>query len=587
VINQRNPGGGFDEHKVMLGFWNEAQAKSAYLNSYDRDWKGLMSIVPASITQLRWWIKNGNKRVAMSSDQLPHEGIPVMDQVLWNKDAQPQGRTMAQLIYGLRTEDAGQGLLVDSVTMDEVMDDPDIEERLAMDALVVEVGRLQPKMQQLLTVMKAAGDAVKPVDFTISDPVRMRGTLQIAVLFAMDDGQSITVWFHNPDTTPNKLTPMDELISWKWMLNKRDVTIVVAPERGRDLNIREVARRVMRLVDKNSAMFAKANAKAGERAAQLKALDDEIAALTTELNGWMAKIDEARIERDNQQVETSSKIRELQGRLNKLTEAAERAKQKPEIGDLYGTGLSLMAILNEIDDLADEIRTLRGEPVQGRTSWDRWQALRESEAARSKDAGIVEVAPEDQSPVAELTGDELGVFTSDQAGLEALRSAAYKYLMEDLRSVGGIFSPALNAMVEIRRDGAKKIKSFGSDPRKLRIVKAIPDIIKNGKQFKPSTPSYASEKGVVAYHYLRCVIRLAGDPIAVRTVVKERDDGAMLWDNTVHAVDAIFDDAKANGATEAAPSTVPNYKPVASADAGQVAGDRPYLPPQGVITDCP
>ena len=82
----------------------------------------------------------------------------------------------------------------------------------------------------------------------------------IMVVFSMDDGQTVSVWFHNPDTTPAKLMPLDELISWKWMLNKKDVTIVVAPESGKDLNVREVARRVMRLAAKNSAAFQRANA---------------------------------------------------------------------------------------------------------------------------------------------------------------------------------------------------------------------------------------------------------------------------------------------------------------------------------------
>lgn len=59
-------------------------------------------------------------------------------------------------------------------------------------------------------------------------------------------------------------------MSWKWLLNKKDVTILVAPEKGRDLNPREVARRVMRLAEKNSAKFTKAN---GDRAARMAAIE--------------------------------------------------------------------------------------------------------------------------------------------------------------------------------------------------------------------------------------------------------------------------------------------------------------------------
>jgi len=45
---------------------------------------------------------------------------------------------------------------------------------------------------------------------------------------------ALTIYFHNPDTTPNKINPNDELVSWKWLLNKKDITIVVAPEQGKD-----------------------------------------------------------------------------------------------------------------------------------------------------------------------------------------------------------------------------------------------------------------------------------------------------------------------------------------------------------------
>lgn len=81
---------------------------------------------------------------------------------------------------------------------------------------------------------------------------------------------TVAIYLHNPDSTPNKILPDDELVSWKWLLNKKDVTILVAPEKGRDLNPREVARRVMRLAENNSAKFTKAN---GDRAARMAAIE--------------------------------------------------------------------------------------------------------------------------------------------------------------------------------------------------------------------------------------------------------------------------------------------------------------------------
>lgn len=216
-----------------------------------------------------------------------------MEKVLWDSTAQPVTTTLHQLMYALRVDDKSDGLMLDAVTMDELMGHPDIDETGVLDALVVQVARMQQKMDMLKAVMTAAGDAIKPVEMTISDPVRALGVLQVMVLFLMSDGQTISLWFHNPDTTPAKLTPMDELISWKWMLNKKDVTIVVAPERGKDLNVREVARRVMRLIERNSEAFKKANAKTAERAAQTEAVKGEIVALENELASLNRKIEVA------------------------------------------------------------------------------------------------------------------------------------------------------------------------------------------------------------------------------------------------------------------------------------------------------
>lgn len=302
VINQRqnwDGATGFDEHKVCAGFHTEEQARAAYLGSYQRGWNGLESIVPCTYAQLKWWLRNGDTSKPFTTDPIPQQGTSIMDKaVAWDADANPVGIPMHQLVYDLRRADAGENLLLDSVTMADLMTDPDIEGVVQLDALVVEVSRMSLKMEMLKRVMESAGTTVKPTEVTISDPVRARGVLQVMVLFQMTDGQAISVWFHNPDTTPAKLTPLDELISWKWMLNKKDVTIVVAPERGQELNVREVARRIMRLVERNSDTFKRANEKAAARVKQVEDLKSEITVLEVELGDWQRKIEIAQLERD-------------------------------------------------------------------------------------------------------------------------------------------------------------------------------------------------------------------------------------------------------------------------------------------------
>lgn len=69
IINQ-HVGGAFDEHKVMLCFPDVETARRAYLDSYDRGWNGMHSMVKASIPQLRAWLKSGDLKKAVAAADL-------------------------------------------------------------------------------------------------------------------------------------------------------------------------------------------------------------------------------------------------------------------------------------------------------------------------------------------------------------------------------------------------------------------------------------------------------------------------------------------------------------------------------------
>ncbi len=60
VVDQKDPARGrFDEHKVMAGFDNEAQARAAYLENYTADWKGLGDISRTTLGDFKTWLKSG------------------------------------------------------------------------------------------------------------------------------------------------------------------------------------------------------------------------------------------------------------------------------------------------------------------------------------------------------------------------------------------------------------------------------------------------------------------------------------------------------------------------------------------------
>lgn len=61
IVEQVKENGEFDEHKVMLGFSNIAEAKDAYFANYPQDWDGFKGIVEVD-DFWEWYKANSNKK---------------------------------------------------------------------------------------------------------------------------------------------------------------------------------------------------------------------------------------------------------------------------------------------------------------------------------------------------------------------------------------------------------------------------------------------------------------------------------------------------------------------------------------------
>lgn len=63
VVDQVDPKTGrFDEHKVLAGFENEADARAAYLENYTQGWKGLGDITQTTTADFKNWTKSGDTK---------------------------------------------------------------------------------------------------------------------------------------------------------------------------------------------------------------------------------------------------------------------------------------------------------------------------------------------------------------------------------------------------------------------------------------------------------------------------------------------------------------------------------------------
>lgn len=524
--------------------------------------------------------------------------------VLWNdNNATPFGMTLDQLLYRIRSADADDGLIMDSVTLDDVLEEA--EAIFELDALVSTHSSLGRKVRNLERVMSAGGGKLEVVASQVSSPFKRQGVVNVAAILELSDGQTVTVMFHNPDADAVKaLKPSDDLISWKWLLNKKDITIVVAPERGTDLPIRQVARRIMKLAERNSRAFTNKNQKRAERLAYIDTLKGGIGELEGELDSLSKQIEIARIEAEDRAFAASQlptardgmkALDEIRAFLSRsqyrsLARAMREGHADAHIDraivvarlidgmatttDLTASHDQATAYLQYTDTGKEWLITHKDAVSPGidnayglENGLPEYIGIDEITTAGAmlnfdfdpKAVSLVspelEALPDDGDdrplPVV-LTGDELGIFPDTPEGKKALRAAA----IESLSMLKGkwLECPALGAKVEVRKRGIKKVESSSADPLKLKILPKIREILASAVKvgMKPNYDSVNS-LNIVAYHTLRTEVQVAEQVRAVRIVITEDDKGLFHYDHTLHAVDAILDSAKSKDSTEAEP----------------------------------
>lgn len=261
-------GGKFDEPKVFLGFTSKVDAEETYRNVYAQR----APATKMTMTQFQQWMKEGGAMQPTIKEE------PKLQKVYWDSNGDPDV-PMTEILYQIRKTDP-TSLALEPLTLDDIYGDAD--EIVELDALVVPMMRLERVAGIMQNQMKRYGS--EALNFQVSKPFKKNGTAQVAVVYELSDGQTISIYFHNPDVTPAKIAPQDELISWKWMLNKKDITILVAPEKGQDLDPREVMRRVAKIAIKNRPTFERNNAARVERVARVEALKAEIVVLEKEVD---------------------------------------------------------------------------------------------------------------------------------------------------------------------------------------------------------------------------------------------------------------------------------------------------------------
>lgn len=280
-------------------------------------------------------------------------------------------------------------------------------EEFTFDALMDKKLRLTLLTDRLFNAMSRAGDAdLSVTGVTETKPFKRQGVTNIAYIFDLSDGQKLSIWFHNPDSTPAMLKPDDIMISWKWMLNKRDVTAVLSPKQGDNVQLPVLAARIMRVARKNSKRYQAAVARAAVMAQELadaqalvESKQGEIDQLDTDISGLNADIDAAMAKKaaepaaapemtEKEQKEKRERERVLAMQFEEVTQFYKNNGEEPS---LYAND-----IMEKV--LAKRLEAIRANPefVEYLAPFDTYNLLNDQEApAIVSTATNVETVPFD------------------------------------------------------------------------------------------------------------------------------------------------------------------------------------------------
>lgn len=332
-----------------------------------------------------------------------YQGARIVDR----DDLFPRGFTSVELdaAYAGLTQDVhDEGLILESPDLAEVEfynpgDEP-VPGDFILEAITVE--HFSRTERRMAAVVKVLNRHLKESEITALPPVvgkpRKSGSYAyVIVQLPFSDGQTVNVVFHSPEGDKKKITASDTIIAFRWLLNKRDITHVVAPEDGEEVSLETIAKRVTQLVIKNSARFERQQKAAQAEHKELETTREAVKAAEERQTELMDKVAGVAKEAESVEARLSNTLAQLekQRTLNAELQAKIDAL-RAQRGQGAGTGTSTASAavklhLPKTDARPEEIRVILDEGrylVQTCRDDGEWVTQKEhrSEAAAINDA---------------------------------------------------------------------------------------------------------------------------------------------------------------------------------------------------------
>lgn len=181
---------------------------------------------------------------------------------------------------------------------------------------------------------------------------KVRRVANIPVMTAqipLTDGQTTSIIFHSPTADNGRVKNDDTLVAFQFLLNKRDVTHVVAPIGGRDVTLNQVCQVLSNLIERNSAKFQKAK----ERQAQIKA----------DIEGYLSEADKLGDER-------STLIEQVENAQNGL------AEKRDALASLQERLLSQKNLNAELEDKRNKLLAAKENPTPDRAFTNQLRSIK-------------------------------------------------------------------------------------------------------------------------------------------------------------------------------------------------------------------
>lgn len=287
-----------------------------------------------------------------------------------------------------------------------------MDESFILEAIVVDkFSKTEHRMKAVVRTLNRhlADSGISALDPQIGTPRKSGGWAYVTVQIPFSDGQSVSVIFHAPEGDKRRISENDTIIAFRWLLNRRDITHVVAPEDGSEVSLEALAKRISQLVVKNSERFQRTQKEAETERRELEALKQAVSEAeqkqadmmntAAELNDKAVSL-EAKLANTLALLEKQKGINaELQARIDALRKLKEH-EEDPSPGKGKSQGTNQTTDRDQTGDTGNGSQTgpeaaaeaILQDIIAGKydTTPDRIDSLLDEAAASIEQAGLME-----------------------------------------------------------------------------------------------------------------------------------------------------------------------------------------------------